>query len=1154
MIGALRKIPYPRSLAAAAVALAVYLLLGFLLAPRLIERAIPDFAAEKLQRTAKVGSVRVNPLLFRLEVNNFVLAELDGVPIVGFDRLLVNFELSSLARWAWTFSDIQLDGLFLRVDIRPDGKLNLVELAASLPQQEDGDPRDSAPPRLLLQHVALNGGTISFSDRSAPTPASVAIQLDLDLRDISTLPDHRGPYSVSAGLRGGGTLRWRGEVSLQPISSRGEVEVKGVRPEIAWRFLRDRLNLAEPAGTVDFSARYRFEYAGNAPQFAAEDMRYAATGIAITESGAKEPMLALETIEATGGRFDLASRELVLPVVEVHKGAVFAETDARGALNWQRIVKDSPAAGTDPEPVPEGAPWKIRVEAVRVGGIALRYIDRSRAVPVSAGVGGFDAAFAAEVETGGGRTQVLVNGLALGLARMTLGEIGDTQPIASIDAIALQGGSFDLDKRRVAVQRVTVKEPAASIAREKDGGLRIVDALGAADRGKPQGEAPAARRQSGTKADPWRFSLDAFDIEGGRIALADRGYEPAVAYDLENVRATAKNITNDARTPLKFDAALRVAQGGVMRATGDIAGGGDRVTASVKVDGIVLQPLQPLVARYSTLRLESGTVSADAKIEYRVGKQRPELRVSGGAGVENLLLNEADGGDRLLAWKALAASGVSFSLEPDRLRVDEVRLLAPGAKIVIFKDRSLNLVKAFTSPPAQAPVAAGAAPGGDAPRPVVESAGAPAAAAPPFDVGVERVRVENGVVDFADLSLVLPFAAKVEEFQGTATGISSDPASGAALKLEGKVGEFGLASVDGTFKPFQPKVFTDIGVVFRNVEMMPLSPYSATFAGRKIASGRVSLDLRYKIENSQLAGDNKVVLDRFALGEEVDSPGALKLPYDLAIALLTDSDGKINVAVPVKGDVDAPDFSYGHLVWQAIATVITNIVAAPFRALASLFGGSGESPETIAFDAGRATLQPPEREKLKRVAEVLGKRPQLTLVAEGQYGETDRAALRQRDVALAIAGKLGRKPAPGVLPEPVNSLDAKTQRAMEALFVERASEADFSRFVSETEKARGKPVQRVNPVLALAGRSSPDSPFYQALLGRLNDNAQVPDAAPAQLADARARAVAGYLLETLSVSAVRVTVKTATEPEEVRVKLSFDVARETQKPESRGAQ
>jgi len=1154
MIGAFRRIPYSRSLTAAAVVLAIYLLLGFLLAPRLIERAIPDFAAEKLQRTARVGGVRVNPLLFTAEISDFVLAERDGAPIVGFKRLLVDFELSSLPRWAWTFSTIQVDGLDLRAEIRPDGKLNLAALAENLQQGEGAGPPDAAPPRLLLQHVALNGGTVTFSDRSTPALASATIQLDLDLRDISTLPHGRGPYTVSAGLPNGGTLRWRGEISLQPISSRGDVEVKGVRPEIAWRFLRNRLNLAEPAGTVDFSARYRFEYAANAPQLAVEDMRYAATGIAFTESGARQPLLALEAIEATGGRFDLASRELVLPAVEVRKGVVVAETDARGMLNWQALVKDlqglvkdSPAARPDPGPAPEGAPWKIKVEAMRIGGVALRYSDRSHAIPVSAEVGGFDAAFAVEVETGGDRTQVMVNGLALELARVTLGEIGAAQPLASIDAVALQGGSFDLENRRVAIQRVTVKGPAARIVREKDGGVFIVPAFGVADRSKQRSEAPTASRQAPKVASPWRFSLESFDVEGGRVALADRGFEPAVAYDLENVRAAVRNISNDGSTPLKFDAALRVAQGGAVRAAGDVANGGARVTASVRVERIALKPLQPLVARHSVLQLESGALSADAKVEYRAGKQRPELRVTGGAGIENLQLNEADVGDRLLSWKALVASGVSFSLEPGRLRVEEVRLLEPGAKIVIFKDRSLNLVNAFKRQAAPAPVAAGAAPGGDQPKPAAGTAGAPAESAPTFDVGVERVRVENGVVDFADLSLVLPFAAKVEEFQGTAAGISSDPASGAALKLEGKVGEFGLARVDGTLKPFQPRDHTDIGVVFRNVEMMPLSPYSVTFAGRRIASGRASLDLRYKIENGQLAGDNKVVLDRFTLGEEVDSPGALKLPYDLAIALLTDSDDKINVAVPVSGNVDDPQFSYRHVIWQAIATVLTNIVTAPFRALAALFGGSGESPENIAFDAGRATLQPPEREKLKRVAEALAKRTQLTLVAEGQYGDADREALRQRDVALALAAKLGRQPAPGGLPEPVNPLDARTQRAMEALFVERDSEAALSRFVAETEKARGMSVQRVNPVLALVGRGSPDTAFYQAMLRRLNDSARIPEEAPAQLADARARVVSRYLLETLSVPDARVVAKTAAEPGEERVRLSFDVARQAQK-------
>lgn len=993
-----RKVPYPRTLAVIAAVFALYLLFGFLAVPRLVERALHGYVAETLQRNASVGEVRFNPLLFKLEVRDFALAERDGAPIAGFERLIVDFELSSIARWAWTFSAITVDGLDLRADIGPDGRLNLAALAGSVPKDgaQDG-PKDEAPPRFLLQYVELRGGVVTFSDRSGPTPASATVQpLDLELRDISTLPDRRGPYTVSAQLRDGGTLTWRGEMSLQPVLSQGEIEGKGFKPATAWRFLRERPNLAEPAGEIAFSARYRFEYTAGAPRLAVEDIRVLAAGIALSEPEAKEPMLTLDRMEATDGR-------------------------------------------------------------------------------------------------------------------------------------------FDLEERRIAIGNVAVAGGAVRIAREADGRVRIVEVLGGAGGGRGGEPAAAAAPEP---ANPWRFTLDALQVEGVRIALADRSLKPAVAYDLEDLRARVSNITNDGKTPIGFEAALRVAQGGSLSAAGEVGADGGRASASVKVERVALKPLQPLVARHSTLRLESGALSADAKVEYRAGKERPDLRVTGGAAIQNLLLNEAGTGDRLLAWKALNADSIAFRLQPARLRIKEVRVAEPGAKIVIFQDRSLNLAKALEPPPAQ---------GAPKAKPEAGSAGTPAAAAPPLDIGVERVRVENGVVDFADLSLVLPFATKVEEFQGAATGISSDPAGGAALNFEGRVGEFGLARVDGSLRPFQPKSFTDIGVVFRNVEMLPLSPYTATFAGRKIASGRLALDLRYKIENSQLAGDNKVVLEKFTLGERVEAPEALDLPYDLAIALLTDANGRIDVAVPVSGNMDAPEFSYGHLIWQAIATVIRNIVTAPFRALAGLLGGGGgaEDAERIAFDAGRAVLQPPEREKLKRVAGALEKRPQLNLVAEGQFGEADLAALRQRDVALAIAVRLGRAPAARAAPERVNPLDARTQRAMEALFVERSSEAELSAFVAAAEKTRGKPVQRANPVLALAGRGSADAAFYEALLKQLNETARIPAEALAQLADARARAVSGYLVETLSVPAARVAAKAAAEPGEERVRLSFDVARQS---------
>nr|BAL52453.1 hypothetical protein HGMM_F01C09C47 [uncultured Gammaproteobacteria bacterium] len=99
---------------------------------------------------------------------------------------------------------------------------------------------------------------------------------------------------------------------------------------------------------------------------------------------------------------------------------------------------------------------------------------------------------------------------------------------------------------------------------------------------------------------------------------------------------------------------------------------------------------------------------------------------------------------------------------------------------------------------------------------------------------------------------------------------------------------------------------------------MPLlTPYSATFLSRKITSGVLDLDLDYRIERGRLVGKNSVVLKDFTLGERLKSPKAIDLPLDFAMALLTDADGRIRIAVPVQGDVGDPRFDYGQVVRQA---------------------------------------------------------------------------------------------------------------------------------------------------------------------------------------------------------------------------------------------
>jgi uncharacterized protein involved in outer membrane biogenesis len=1133
MISRLGKIPFARPLAIVLSLFALYALLGFFAAPGLIKRAITNYAADRLERKASVGEVRVNPLLFRLELKDFHLAERDGAPIAGFKRLFADFELSSLARRAWTFSEIALDGLDVRADIAPGGRFNLAALLEKLPRRER-QPGDKSP-RLLLRRVVLSAGRIAFSDRSDPTPASAILSpINLELRDISTLPDQHGAYSVSARLADGGTFSWRGELSLEPLSSQGEVTVKGVKPLTAWRFLRDELMVAEPKGEFDFSARYRVAYARGAPQAALESVQFAGRGIALTATGATEPMLALSAIAATGGRFDLASHEIVIPSIEIRDGAVVTEVDPGGIINWEKLVK-ARAGGrkADPGTGSPPRPWKAKVESLKVAGISLRHTDRSRAKPIRVAAKDVAVELAATLETRPGGMQILLEGIKLELTNPVISEPDATVPLVAFDAIALEGGTVNLDETHVGIGRVAVTGGSVRVARDKAGALPILGFLGGADVGRVRREVAGAIEQAKAEGRPWSFALDALEVNGARVAFTDQSFGEPVAYDVQDLRVRLNGIHSDGKKPVKFDAAMRLAQGGALTANGAFRVAGDQINARAKLDRINLKPLQPALFTRVRAVMASGELSADIKADYRARGGRHEFSATGVARIDNLQLNDADGGERLIGWSSLAANGISLSLAPDDLKVDEARIAGLDSRIVIYKDRSVNLVNVITVEPGRA--------GGDA-----GSTAAPVTIGDlesRFPVTVGRVVFEKGAVDFADLSLILPFAAKVQELEGVIQGVSTDRASRASVRLEGRVGEFGLARVNGSLRPFQPKSFLDLNVVFRNVEMPPLSPYSATFAGRRIASGHLALDLQYKIDNGVLAGDNRIVLEKFTLGERVEAPGAVSLPLDLAIALLTDSDGKIDVAVPVRGNVDDPQFSYGHLVWQAITTFLTRIVTAPFRALGALFGGGGESLESIVFDPGRAALVPPEREKLKRVADGLAKRPQLRLVAEGQFGAADRAALQQRDVALAVAARLGRPPAAGDSPEPVNVTDAKTQRALEAVFIERQSEQALSRFVAETGKARGKEVQRVNAALALIGRGSADRDFYEALLKRLDATARVTDEALAQLAGARARAVIEYLATNFAVPAARAEARTASASGGERVRLAFDVAR-----------
>ena len=358
-------------------------------------------------------------------------------------------------------------------------------------------------------------------------------------------------------------------------------------------------------------------------------------------------------------------------------------------------------------------------------------------------------------------------------------------------------------------------------------------------------------------------------------------------------------------------------------------------------------------------------------------------------------------------------------------------------------------------------------------------------------------------VDFADESLPIPFKRSISALNGNIGIFDIASRSPTRIKLEGQVGEYGQLNVSGAVRALDPTQNTDITAQFVNVEMPGASPYVIRFAGHKVASGKLDLKLHYVLRDGILDGDHKIVLRDFALGEKVPSPDALDLPYGLAISLLKDSSGNIDIDLPVEGDVNDPTFRIGGVIMKALTNLITSVVTAPFRLLGRLVGfGDSEDFDQIYFTAGRADLAPPEREKVAKIADALVMRPNLALTIHGvTNAEADGRALREAALRARLDARVGDEDAAGRL---------KTVQSMAKESIPRLDLAAL-RAQFTVAPAPG------------AAAAFDETAYLKALLEKLVDVEPLPASAVDALAAQRATAVREGLAGNTSLDASRIS-------------------------------
>ncbi|MEH6586568.1 MAG: DUF748 domain-containing protein [Halioglobus sp.] len=265
----------------------------------------------------------------------------------------------------------------------------------------------------------------------------------------------------------------------------------------------------------------------------------------------------------------------------------------------------------------------------------------------------------------------------------------------------------------------------------------------------------------------------------------------------------------------------------------------------------------------------------------------------------------------------------------------------------------------------------------------------------PWQVHLPEIFISDSAIDFKDESLPIPFRAVVGDVNGEILNLSSNPGASAKVDIKGSVDGYAPVVLVGSAAPFSELPALDLNLSFTGVDLVMLTPYSGTYAGYAIERGLLNLDLGYSLQDNHLEGKNNIVIEQLKLGDKVASDKALDLPLGLAIALLTDLNGVIDLKVPVEGDVDNPEFAIGGVIASAVVNLITKAVTAPFTLLASLVGAEDDL-QRIAFPAGSAELNEPAIAKLDQLYQALAQRPGLTLIVSGRLNmESDRGRLQR---------------------------------------------------------------------------------------------------------------------------------------------------------------
>lgn len=1166
----------------------LYTLVGFFAVPPMVKLVLEKKLPKVLHRQVTIDKIRLNPYTLTAAMEGFALAQKDTEgSLLAFDRIFVDLQAASLFKMALIIKSVDLTGPKINFSRNQDQTFSFADLLSG--KTEESPPSEETRPFLFsINNISITNGTIDFHDifkdkknriteitLSVPSISNLDYEVENYVQPAFSANINNSPFSLGGKTKPFARFR---ETAI-------DIRINDIHIPEYLRYIPIESKLTLKSAALDIDARLLYrEQSGSTSKLALTGL-LSFRDINVVDPQARS-YVRLPDVKITMADSNLLEKEVNIANITIKEPAMELERLAGGDILPFSLLPESSAPGQKPqEKTKKESPFKLSIAEILIQQGSLQYKDTmvepflTTLSPIDVRVVNFttmenkqaqmDIAIKTEANealtlkgnfslsppaldgdaaikgimltkyvpylqdilvsdlTGGkvdiqtavhyskkeAAAKTRLSNLAVTLTDFVLEDTAK-QRILSVPHLAVLDTELAVEEKTVIIGDVQSQKADISIVKHKDGTLNLENIIRSKETSQQQVSDTPPRNDPGEETgQAWSVQLKKARVDQYSATFEDHTPTEKAITRIDNFSFDLTDISNEKNSTGTLAFKLR------LNKTGQISGHGKlglfplSSALALDIKTIDIKRFSPYITEQFNIFLEDGAVAVQGDVDL---KQTDEdglvFQFSGNSQASNLATRDSLLREELLSWKSLNFNDLRYSSSPPSIGIKEISLDRLYAKLIIAEDGTLNLAALKRRPDAEDRQTHPPDPGEETPA---------------VQIDIDNIMIKGGKVDFLDQKIKPSYGASLAEVTGSVTGLSSLEQALAEVKITGKLNQNAGLDISGQMNPLKEKLYADLKVDFNGIDLSPTSPYTGKFIGYKTDKGKLTLNLHYVVDDREIEAKNHIFLDQFTLGETVDSPDAVNLPINLAIALLKNRSGEISLDIPVKGDLNDPEFSVGGVVFKILFNLIAKAATSPFALLGALIPG-GEDLHALSFRPGLAELTEEARATLSKMAGVLYERPSLRMDIIGKVDpKEDREALTQMrfDQLLKVQKMKDLDIKDNALPESIEMDDAEyphyLAKAFEVLMLKEI-EADKETGFFETIKKKRLLKKQVSLVQSGTNKPSDEQQSLAAMMKeKLRGQIQVSDGDLRLLAIERMNQTLDFLVENGPVESER---------------------------------